>query len=91
MWFPRLASDRALRRRAVDGPFVLTLRLENTERIHCLNRQAEAEGLYRGMPFSEARAFCPALRGAPADPARDAAMLEILRRWAVKYCPWVGM
>lgn len=91
MWFPRLASDRALRRRAVDGPFVLTLRLENTERIHCLNRQAEAEGLYRGMPFSETRAFCPALRGAPADPAREAAMLEILRRWAVKYCPWVGM
>jgi len=91
MWFPRLASDRVLRRQAVDGPFALTLRLDSTERVHCLNRQAEAEGLYRGMPFSEARAFCPTLRGAPADPARDAVMLETLRRWATKYCPWVGM
>lgn len=91
MWFPRLPSDRALRLRPADGPFALTIRHENTERIHCLNRQAEARGLHRGMPFSEARAFCPELQSSPADPARDAGMLETLRRWATQYCPWVGM
>lgn len=91
MWFPRLSSDRALRLRPVEGPFALTLRLNNAEQIHCLNHEAEARGLHRGMPLSEARAFCPALQSAPADPAHDARMLGILRRWATRYCPWVGM
>lgn len=91
MWFPRLASDRALRLCPTDGPFVLTIRQNNTARIHDLNRRAEAEGLYRGMPFSEARAFCPGLRADPADPAADMRYLAGLRRWALRYCPWVGL
>ncbi|HHX89087.1 MAG TPA: DNA polymerase Y family protein [Paracoccus sp.] len=91
IWFPRLSSDRVLRLRPVEGPFALTLRLNNAEQIHCLNHEAEAGGLHRGMPLSEARAFCPALQSAPADPAQDARMLGILRRWATRYCPWVGM
>lgn len=91
MWFPRLPSDRVLRLRPVDGPFALTLRLNNAEQIHCLNHEAEAGGLHRGMSLSEARAFCPALQSAPADPAGDAHMLGALRRWATRYCPWVGL
>lgn len=91
MWFPRLPSDRALRLRPVKGPFALTLRLDNAEQIHCLNREAEAGGLHRGMSLSEARAFCPALQSAPADPMQDARMLDMLRRWATRYCPWVGV
>ncbi len=91
MWFPRLASDRALRLCPSDGPFALTLRRDNTDRIHDLNAMAEAQGLYRGMPFSEARAFCPALRARPADPAAEARFLAGLRRWALRYCPWVGI
>ncbi|RWR30066.1 DNA polymerase Y family protein [Sinirhodobacter populi] len=90
MWFPRLASDRALRLCPVEGPFALTGRAENTERIFCLNTHAEAQGLHRGMPFAEARAFCPDLRARPADPAGDARQLEGLRRWSLRYCPWAG-
>lgn len=77
--------------RPVEGPFAVTLRLNNTEQIHCLNHDAEVAGLRRGMSLSEARAFCPVLRVAPADPACDARMLGILRRWATRYCPWVGL
>lgn len=91
MWFPRLASDRALRVRPVEGPFVLTWRQGNTDRIHCLNQVAEARGLHRGMPFAEARAFCPDLISQPADLARDDRFLLGLRRWATRYCPWVGL
>ncbi|MFT4150586.1 MAG: DNA polymerase Y family protein [Paracoccaceae bacterium] len=91
MWFPRLASDRMLRVRPVDGPFAVTLTLGNARRIHCLNRQAEAQGLSRGMPLAEARAFCPRLHSKPGDPAAEARMLETLRRWAQRYCPWVGI
>ncbi|WP_299909030.1 DNA polymerase Y family protein [uncultured Paracoccus sp.] len=91
MWFPRLASDRALRLCAVDAPFALTLRQANTERLYDLNRQAEAQGLSRFMPFAEARAFCPALQTRPADPSGDLRFLAGLRRWALRYCPWVGL
>ncbi|MBU2960467.1 DNA polymerase Y family protein [Citreicella sp. C3M06] len=91
MWFPRLASDRVLRARPVDGPFALTLRQANAERLHCLNAAAEAEGLHRAMALADARAFCPGLLSAPADPAREARFLETLRRWALRYCPWVGV
>ncbi|SFA91479.1 protein ImuB [Poseidonocella pacifica] len=90
MWFPRLATDRVLRARPVLGPFALTERHSNTDRIHCLNVQGEAEGLHRGMSLADARAFCPDLLSAPARPDHDARFLRILGRWATRYCPWVG-
>jgi len=91
LWFPRLASDRALRVRPVDAPFALTLTQSNAERLYCLNRQAEQQGLHRGMPLSDARAFCPDLRSRPADLPGDARFQHALRRWTTRYCPWVGL
>lgn len=91
IWFPRLSSDRALRLHPVDGPFATILRIGNAERIHCLTPRAEAAGLYPGMPFSDARAYCPDLRSRPADPLAEGQLLQALRRWAVRYCPWVGL
>lgn len=90
MWFPRLPSDRVLRARPIEGPFALTLRTGNTERIYCLNEAAETQGLSRGMSFADARAFCPDLISQPARPDFDARFLATLRRWATRYCPWVG-
>ena len=90
MWFARFGSDRALRTCPVEGPFALSLRQGNADRLHCLNEAAEAQGLQRGMALSEARAFCPGLQVRPADPAADARQLAALRRWAVGFCPWVG-
>ena len=91
IWFPRLASDRALRLRPLEGPFALTHHHANTNRIHCLNSAAERAGLSRGMPFSDARAFCPDLQSRPADPRGDLRFQRTLRRWALRYCPWVGL
>ena len=91
LWFPRLASDRALRMHAQNGPFVLTLRQGSANRVHCLNEAAEARGLYRGMPFSDARAYCPDLSSLQADPQADRRFLGLLRRWATRWCPWVGI
>lgn len=91
LWFPRLSSERVLRVRPMDGPFALTLTQNNANRIYCLNTAAEARGLYRGMPFSDARAFCPDLVSRPADLQADARFLNSLRRWAVRWCPWVGL
>lgn len=91
MWFPRLASDRALRARPVEAPFALTLKRDNAERLYCLNPLALRRGLHPGMSFADARAFCPDLVSRPADPEGDARFLHMLRRWATRYCPWVGL
>lgn len=90
MWFPRLASDRVLRARPVDGPFALVARQSNAERLHCLNPAAERAGLHRGMGLADARAFCPELISQPASPEHEARFLATLRRWATRWCPWVG-
>lgn len=91
IWFPRLASDRALRARPVSGPFALSQRLGTAETILCLNAAAEAAGLHRGMRMADARSFCPGLVSAPVHPDLDARFLAGLRRWAERYCPWVGL
>lgn len=91
MWFPRLASERILRARAIDAPFALTETQSNTQKVYCLNALAEKEGLRKGMNFSDARALCPELQTGLADPPRDIRFLQMLARWSSRYCPWVGL
>lgn len=91
IWFPRLPSDRAQRARPQAGPFALVLRQENADRLYCLNDRAEALGLTCGMALAEARAYCPDLQQQPADLRGDARFLDALRRWALRYCPWVAV
>ena len=91
LWFPRLPSERVLRARPIDAPFALIQHQGNSDRIYCLNAQAEQMGLHRGMGFSDARAFCPDLQSSPATPQADQRFLHILARWAGRYCPWVGL
>lgn len=91
MWFPRLPSDRALRGCALEGPFALSLRRGNSDVIQALDALAEAEGLRPGLSLAEARALCPRLVVRPGDPAADRRQQEALRRWALRYCPWVGL
>nr|WP_321980555.1 DNA polymerase Y family protein [uncultured Cohaesibacter sp.] len=91
LWFPRLASDRILRRTVVTTPFALTLQQSNAERLYCLNESAEREGLQRGMGLADARALCPSLQTMPADREADAHFLQLLARWAGRFCPWVGL
>jgi protein ImuB len=91
MWFPRLASDRILRALPLEGPFAVVLREGNANRLYCLNPAAERVGLHRGMALADAQAFCPDLMTRPADLAADARFVQALRRWATRYCPWVGV
>lgn len=90
IWFPRLASDTSLRRRPLEGPLALTHRSGNADHLHCLNTEASARGLHRGMALADARAICPDLTTRPADLAREAAALASLRRWASRYAPMVA-
>lgn len=91
LWFPRLASDRVLRSCPLEGPFALTLKQSNAKHLYCLNAEATQQGLHQGMSHSDARAFCPRLQTAPADVLQDQQFLRTLRRWATRYCPWIGV
>ncbi|WP_282096795.1 Y-family DNA polymerase [Epibacterium ulvae] len=91
LWFPRLASDRVLRQRPIEGPFALTLKQKNSNRLYCLNAAATQQGLHHGMSYADARAFCPNLQSQMAQPEQDQRFLRMLRRWATRYCPWVGL
>lgn len=57
--------------------------------LHAVNVAAEQAGLAAGMALADARALLPGLAVEPADPAADAAALERLARWCVRYSPWV--
>ncbi len=43
------------------------------------------------MGMAEARAFCPDLISRPARTDLDVRFLIALQRWAMRYCPWVGL
>jgi protein ImuB len=55
--------------------------------ITAVNGTAMAHGIAAGQSLADARAGFPALRTRPAEPARDAAALEELARWAGRYGP----
>lgn len=90
LWLPRFASSLSLRRRPAAGGFALVAKERGADRLVCLNREAEARGLKRGMGLTDARALMPDLLTRPADPMEEAQAMEALRRWATRYCPWVA-
>lgn len=88
LWLPRFASDIALRRRPVDGPFAIIARLASADRLICLNSTAHRAGLTSGMGLTDGRALCPELVTRPHDPMAQAQALGALHRWALRYAPW---
>jgi len=92
LWFPRLAVERMLRRRreVLALPFAVVADQGGAQVLVSLNLAAEAAGLRLGQPLRDGCAMCPGLLTAAADPARDAALLRSLRRWAGKFSPWVA-
>jgi len=92
LWFPRLAADRVLRLEPglCETPLAVISEVGNLRQVAALTPLAEARGLHRGQPLSEAVALCPDLVTRVADPSGEAAFLTALRRWAGKFSPWVA-
>lgn len=93
LWLPRLSSDLAVRRLGGTGggPLAIVARQGRGEVLACVNAAASAKGLGRGQSLAEARALVPGLLTRPQDLAGQARALEALRRWAVRYAPWVAV
>jgi protein ImuB len=92
LWFPRLAAERVLRLEPAlsETPLAVVSETGNLRLVAALTAAAEARGLHRGQPLSEAVTLCPDLVTRPADPSGEAAFLAALRRWAGKFSPWVA-
>ncbi len=72
------------------GPFVVVATAGAAERVHCLNAAATQLGLRRGMALTDARAMCPDLITRPHEAEAQGQTLDALRRWALRYAPWVA-
>lgn len=85
--FPRLPVER-LRR---PGPVAVWAAHGSRRIVVSLSHEAEAAGLEIGQALADAQAILPEVTLFPADPAADAAVLERLALWALRFTPLVGM
>ncbi|MEX3017153.1 DNA polymerase Y family protein [Gymnodinialimonas hymeniacidonis] len=92
LWFPRLGAERVLRAEPglAEVALVTVAEIGNLRQLASTTAFAERQGLSRGQALSEAMVMCPDIITRPADPAREAAQLAALRRWAGKFSPWVS-
>ena len=96
VWLARLAIDRwqladGLRGGIEAGPLALIAESAHGPRLTAVNHAAQREGVRPGTMLTDARALCPGLATAPADPAGDLALLEQLALWAQRWGPWAAL
>jgi protein ImuB len=92
LWLRRFSTDRITRRdRLSTAPLVVAGATGNTQYLTALNDAAARLGLNAGLPLADARAMFPALAVAEADERADAAVLESLAAWCLRYTPLVGL
>jgi protein ImuB len=89
VFLPLLATDRLLRgsKSAAPEAFALYARAKGVERLTAVDARARRLGLHPGMAAADARARCPALALAEADPGADAALIEALADWSRRFTP----
>src|SRR5208283_3521234 len=83
LWLPRLATDRARRLSAVDRtlPLAAVARINNAERLVCVDAAAARLGLAVGLSLADARARHPALVVVEANPMEERRLLERICDW----------
>lgn len=92
IWLARLAIDRwQLAEGPRSDPVALISESAHGPRITAINAVAREAGVRAGTSLTDARALCPELVAAPADPAGDIALLERLALWAQRWGPWSAL
>lgn len=102
IWLPKLSIERHLAASAQGSYRQPSAKLDETAplalieagargiRIAAANGPARYEAVHPNQALADARARCPHLQTAPADPAADKAALLALTRWAGRYSPLVA-
>jgi protein ImuB len=93
LWLPRLATDRARRLQAFDkgAPLAAVARVNNAERLVCVDANAAGLGLTAGLSLADARARHPSLVAVEANPAKEARLLERLCDWCSRFTPLAAL
>ena len=93
LWLPRLATDRARRLGDVDkaAPLAAVAKIDNAQRLVCVDAQAARLGLSLGLSLPDARARFPALIAVEAEPAEEAQLLTRLCDWCSRYTPLAAL
>jgi protein ImuB len=89
LWLPRLATDRARLLNRIDqgAPLAAIARVNNAERLVCVDANAARIGLTAGLSLADARARHPALVAVEAEPMEEARLLERLCDWCSRFTP----
>ncbi len=90
---PRLATDRARRLNDVDKAALLAAvaKVNNAERLVCVDAEAERLGLTIGLSLADARARHPNLVAVEAEPAEEARLIERLCDWCSRFTPLAAL
>jgi protein ImuB len=93
LWLPRLATDRARRLGAIDraAPLAAVAKIDNAQRLVCVDAQAARLGLSLGLSLPDARARFPTLIVVEAEPAEEAQLLTRLCDWCSRYTPLAAL
>jgi protein ImuB len=95
LWLPQWPIDRYSRAsnntQQAETIFALTETTQQTQRLYAVGPAARALGLTAGMTLAEARAIHTTIITDTANPAADAAALEALARYLVRYTPLVAL
>lgn len=97
LWLRRLPTDRVVRHRlatspenALTTPLAISGKRGNAELLVAIDDEAERRGLRIGIALAQARAMNPALDVVPEDVDADAALLESIADWCLRYTPLVA-
>jgi protein ImuB len=85
---PRGGASRLAREEK--GPFALIEAVKGVRRLAAVDEQARALGLFAGQKATDAAALVPGLVTAEAEPEADAAALDALVLWCVRFSPAVA-
>ncbi|MGB8143035.1 MAG: DNA polymerase Y family protein, partial [Pseudolabrys sp.] len=90
LWLRRFSTDRIARSRKSSAPLVVTNRRGNSEILIAVDDAAERLGLSPGLALAQARAMHPGIDTVPEDTEADAALLESVADWCLRYTPLVA-
>jgi protein ImuB len=93
LWLPRLATDRTRRLNGVDrrAPLAAVAKVNNAERLVCVDAEAARLGLTVGLSLADARARHPNLVAVEAQPMEEARLLERLCDWCSRFTPLAAL
>ncbi|HEY6859944.1 MAG TPA: DNA polymerase Y family protein [Pseudolabrys sp.] len=90
LWLRRLSTDRIARSRECSAPLIVTGKRGNAEVLTAVDDAAERLGLSPGFALAQARVMHPGIDAVAEDAEADAALLESIADWCLRYTPLVA-